>query len=169
MPTLVNYFANPNYINASYGTIWPVLSTSFPPISTLCVEYPDTGGSAVSAVQLFPRYANLVYTTNDNLTLYTSSSAFTSGVNVKSTNGVLYSITGYTSAAAGQYIQVYDTANNVVSGTPISISNIGATSTFSVTFSKGLATLNGITIVNSSTPVTYTNGGVNTYYTVVYI
>jgi len=100
----------------------------------------------------------------------TNTQSFSGNILVKKTGGFLLSLTGYTSAAFEQYIQVYN-KNAYPPATidrPVSVSIIPAQANFNLSFGAGLPLSNGILIVCSNTPVAFTSGGSTTYFTAVY-
>jgi hypothetical protein len=121
-----------------------------------------------------PYLTSLIFPVSTVTTGYNSSvtntQTFSGNILVKKTGGFLLSLTGYTSAAYEQYIQVYDKSAYppVTTDRPVSVSIIPAQANFNLSFGAGLPLSNGILIVCSNTPVRFTSGGDTTYFTAVY-
>lgn len=89
---------------------------------------------------------------------------------VKSTSGVLFSITGFNSKASAQWIQVHNTtslpANTAI---PAVIFYVQATSNFSFSADKfGRYFSNGLVVTNSTTGPTLTIGSADCWFDVQY-
>lgn len=81
----------------------------------------------------------------------------------------LYTISGYTSGAVNQFVQLYDTTTyRVAHLKPVSTTLIGPNNNFSVDFPNGLAFQNGIVAVNSTAALTHVSGGFNIYFTAAF-
>jgi len=121
-----------------------------------------------------PYLTSLIFPVSTVTTGYNSSvtntQTFSGNILVKRTGGFLLTLTGYTSAAAIQYIQVYNRGSYppVSTDRPVSVSVIPAQSNFNLSYGDGLPLSNGILVVCSNTPVVFTSGGDTTYFTAVY-
>lgn len=80
----------------------------------------------------------------------------------------VYNIFGISTAAANQYIQLYNTGNQAPSGTPIGVFFVPANSSFSFDLNRGLNFTGNVLIVNSVTPVVYTQGNDDLFMTVIH-
>lgn len=101
---------------------------------------------------------------------YYDSSALESSAVVKTLPGTLYSITGYNSKAAVQYIQFFDSASLPANGTaPNIMFRAEAQSNFYYDLGEiGRYCSNGIAICNSSTVATKTLGSDDLWLNVQY-
>lgn len=98
-----------------------------------------------------------------------SSEFFTSFFIPVTREGILYTLTGYTTAASMQFIQLYDTTTyRVANLKPLTTVIINPNTNFSIDFPKGLYFKNGIVAINSSSSVLHTSGGSNVYYTAAF-
>jgi hypothetical protein len=98
----------------------------------------------------------------------TATTALTSKVFVLSGTKV-YNIFGITTAGTNQYLQIYDSTTSAVpTSTPIGVFLIPANSNFSFDLNRGLNFTSGALIVNSITPVVYTQGNDDLFITVVH-
>lgn len=87
---------------------------------------------------------------------------------VKATLGVVYGVTGYSTAA--QFLQIHDKATAAVSTeVPLVAIPIAANAAFNIDFGVyGLLCTKGIQIANSTTGPTYTAGLANTFISARY-
>lgn len=83
----------------------------------------------------------------------------------------LFSVTGYNSLGASQYIQIFDAAAPPGAGTvPLAVLKASPNFPFAFDFgARGIALLNGITVCNSSTAATYTAGLADCLFMVAYL
>lgn len=96
---------------------------------------------------------------NFNSTAYEASNV------VKASAGTLYEVRGYSSAAAGQWIQIHD-ASSLPADTavPEDIAKVDADGNFSITYPQGKSFETGIVVCNSSTGPTKTIGAADTWF-----
>lgn len=100
----------------------------------------------------------------------TSHSAAVEGTRSVATARTLFSITGYNSLGASQYIQIFDAAAPPGAGTvPLAVLKASPNFPFAFDFgSRGIALTNGISVCNSSTATTYTAGLADCLYMIAY-
>jgi hypothetical protein len=97
----------------------------------------------------------------------TATTALTSKVYVSGSRKV-YNLFGISTAGTDQYIQLYNTNTSTPTGTPIGVFFVPANSNFSFDLNRGLNFTNNVLIVNSITPVTYTQGNNDLFITVIH-
>lgn len=97
-----------------------------------------------------------------------STTAYANSIMVKTSPGVLYSLSGYNSSTSPQFIQIHNSASAPVDGAvPVIIFSVPEESNFSFSADKfGRYFSNGIAICNSSTGPTLTIGASNCWFDV---
>jgi predicted nucleic acid-binding Zn-ribbon protein len=97
----------------------------------------------------------------------TVTRALTSRVFVSGPRKV-YNVFGISTSDSNQYIQLYNTGNTAPSGTPIGVFFVPANSNFSFDINRGLNFTTNVLVVNSVTPVVYTQGNDDLFMTVIH-
>jgi hypothetical protein len=105
------------------------------------------------------------------LPLSASSVAYTNALLVKAGDGICYGLSGYSSKASAQFIQVHDLGAIPADGAvPVTILTVPATGNFSIDYGpRGRAFRAGIVVCNSSTAQTKTIGLADTWFDVQYV
>lgn len=80
----------------------------------------------------------------------------------------VYNVFGISTSDSNQYIQFYNTGNTAPSGTPVGVFFVPANSNFSFDLNRGLNFGTNVLIVNSVTPVVYTQGNDDLFMTVIH-
>ena len=163
-------------INNSLGTldtntnnIEPLLDTTNSRLQTIADQ------TAVGTTVGQPLYVNpgALMDTVDSVSIdksigQTVTTTLTSKVFVTGSRKV-YNIFGITTASTNQYLQIYNSTTTAVpSSTPVGVFLIPANSNFSFDLNRGLNFTSGVLIVNSITPVIYTQGNNDLFITVVH-
>ena len=159
-------------IASIYGVVdnvEPLLDTTNSRLQTIATQ------TAFGTVPGQPLYVNpgALLDTVDSVSIdksigQTATTALTSKVFVSGSRKV-YNIFGITTADTNQYLQIYNsTTSTIPTSTPIGVFLIPANSNFSFDLSRGLNFTSGALIVNSITPVTYTQGNDDLFITVVH-
>ena len=97
-----------------------------------------------------------------------NTTQFSNFLRVKPTPGVLYTVTGFTTASNMQYIHIYNSASYPPAGPPVSIAVVPEFSNFNISFNAGLPCSNGILVACSTTPLTFNAAASGVYFTAVY-
>jgi hypothetical protein len=97
----------------------------------------------------------------------TATTSLTSQIYIAGSRKV-YNLFGISTAGSDQYIQLYDTGNQAPSGTPIGVFFVPSNSNFSFDINRGLNFTGNVLVVNSITPVTYTQGNDDLFMTVIH-
>jgi hypothetical protein len=96
--------------------------------------------------------------------------AFTNSLRVKRGPGILYGFTVFSSAAAAQFIQVFDLDSLPADGAiPAVVFTVGAAANIAANWIPGRAFQVGCVICNSSTAPTKTIGNADSWFDVQYL
>ena len=161
--------SNLDGINNNINNVEPLLDTTNTRLQTIATQ--TAFGTNVNQ----PLYVNpgALLDTVDSVSIdksigQTATTALTSKVFVTGSRKV-YNIFGITTASTNQYLQIYNSTTSAVpTSTPIGVFLIPANSNFSFDLNRGLNFTSGALIVNSITPVVYTQGNDDLFITVVH-
>jgi hypothetical protein len=107
-------------------------------------------------------------TANTQVMTVSNSSAYEQSRVIKSSAGTIFSLSGYNNGPA-QFIQFFNsTTVPAPTSIPVAVFPISAASGFFLEWEKGLPFSTGISISNSSTVTTKTNGATDCFFTATY-
>lgn len=107
----------------------------------------------------------------DRFPLSKSSGALVNSLVVSTGGGLLFGLSGFSSKASPQYVQVFDAVSVPADGAvPVLVIYVLATENFSLDYGDvGRNFLTGIVVCNSSTAATKTIGSADTWLDVQYV
>ena len=143
-------------------------------LSTINRNVSSTNTELKTVVQQTSAVQNLLTTVvsnltsiNDNSITKTTTSQLTAKLYISGSKRI-YSIFGVSTSINNQYIQLYDTNSSTPSGIPVGIFFVPANSNFSFDLNRGLNFTSNVLVINSITPVVYTQGNDDLFMTVIH-